>query len=323
MEAAGDPIGMSESSRTREADLPPPDRAARPRVVYIMGAGRSGSTILGIALGNCTNIFCAGELHLWPVRGGKSPLPGEERARFWSTVREHVDGTVDLPARDVRALEQSSAIFRLRTPSAKRRLQERYRAVNDAVFQAVARAAKVTHIVDTSHFPRRARELQAAEGIELYLLFVVRDPRSVVASYRNDDTVFKRFNLATTNVYLWLTYVLSLFVFLRHPRERRLLVRYEAFISNPEGVLREILDCIDSPAAIPDLTALSTGVAFQGNPVLRSDVVALKRQTARPARGSRVTALLQLPWVAVFTRLRPRAGASTAPGADSPAASGD
>ncbi len=277
-----------------------------------MGAGRSGSTILGIALGNCANVFCAGEIHLWLARGGKSPLPGEERARFWSAVRDHVDGVPDLAVGDARALEQSSAVFRVRGRRARRRAREAYGRLNEDVFRAVARVAEATHVVDTSHFPRRARELQALEAIDLYLLFVVRDPRSVVSSYDNDKTVFPRFNLLSTNAYLWLTYALSAFTFLRHRRDRRLLVRYEAFVSNPEAVMQEILDCIESPAAIPDLSALKTGVAFQGNPVLRSDVVALKRQPPSPAKGSRVTALLQLPWTAVFSRLQPQARAAAA-----------
>ena len=37
----------------------------RPRVIYIMGAGRSGSTILGVSLGNCADLVYAGELDKW------------------------------------------------------------------------------------------------------------------------------------------------------------------------------------------------------------------------------------------------------------------
>jgi Sulfotransferase family len=284
----------------------------KPKVVYVMGAGRSGSTILGITLGNCRDIFFGGELHLWFAKGGTSPLSGAERARFWSDVRENLDVTPDLPAADARSLEQSVAVFRVRGWKARRALRARYRRMTEDIFRTIARTAEATHVVDSSHFPRRARELQALNGVDLYLLFVVRNPQSVIASYRRDDVEFPRFNAVTTNAYLWLTYVLSLYVFLRHPRDRRLLVRYEAFVSNPEGVLRDILDCVESSADIPDLSALSTGIAFQGNRVLKSDVVALKNRAESPPRGSGIMALPSLPWTAVFSRLRPAARTSAA-----------
>jgi hypothetical protein len=225
-------------------------------------------------------------------------------------VREAVEIPSELPRDAGRSLEKSSAVFRVGDRRARRRLRGPYRRVTEDLYRAIARAARATHIVDTSHFPRRARELQALDEIELYLLFVVRDPRNVVASYSRDNVDFPRFTTITTNAYLWLTHLLSLFVFLRHPRDRRLLVRYEAFVSDPETVLQRILDCIGSPAALPDLTALDTGVAFQGNGLLKADVVALKRRVEESPGGSRITALLQLPWKAIVSRLRPVATAS-------------
>jgi hypothetical protein len=259
----------------------PADHGRRPRVVYVMGAGRSGSTILGITLGNCEGVFFAGELARWHRRAGE-PLAGAEREQFWS------------------------AAFDIGGWPAQRRLRGRYRRVTEDLYRAIARTAEATHIVDTSHFPRRARELQALSGIDLYLLLLVRDPQSIVAAHARTDVVQgPGFGTLTTNAYLWLTYLLSLLVFLRHPRKRRLLVRYEAFIANPEVVLQEILDQIEAPAAIPDLQALRTNVGFLGNRVLEADVVTLKRQLEPPAHRSRVTTFLQLPWRVVFSRLRP------------------
>jgi Sulfotransferase family len=283
-----------------------------PKVLYVMGAGRSGSTILGITLGNCTDIFYAGELDKWLRRSGTPPLGGEERQRFWRTVREEIDVSPTLLGKKARSLEQSSAPFRLHSRRGQRSLREPYRRFSQELYRVIARTAGVTHIVDTSHFPRRARELQRLDGIDLYLLFVVRDPQSVVASWNRDDVVEPRFDVSTTNAYLWLTYLLSLFVFLRHPRERRLLVRHESFLEDPQGVLRDIFDCVGSTAAMPDFTALQTGIPFQGNRVARSEVVSLSARAAPPARRSLATAVLQLPWQVVFSLLRPLAGAKPA-----------
>ncbi len=115
-----------------------------------------------------------------------------------------------------------------------------------------------------------------------------------------------------TNAYLWITYLLSLHVFLRHPRERRLLVRHETFLDDPEGVLRDIFDCIGSAAAMPDFSALQTGVPFQGNRVARSEVVSLKGRPSPPKRRSLLTAVLRAArGELVFSLLRPSAGSAS------------
>ncbi len=289
----------------------------KPKVIYVMGTGRSGSTILGIALGNCADIFYAGELNLWLGRKGKSPLPGPERAQFWAAVRGEVAADVPgsgAPRLEARRLERSTDLLRFWDWPAQRRMRTRYRHLAAGLYRAIAGASGATHVVDTSHFPRRARQLQSVDGIDLYLLFLTRNPRDIVASYSEDDIVFPRFKTFNTNIYLWLTYLLSLLVFLRQPRERRLLVRYEGFIADPQSVLGEILERAGSRAGIPDFAALETGVAFYGNSILRSDVVALEKPPPpRRRRGSPATTILQLPWTALLSRLRPAAGLRRAP----------
>ncbi len=297
------------------SDAAPAAGTARAKVVYVMGSGRSGSTILGVALGNCDGLFYAGELDNWLVRSGAPVLGGLERTRFWSTVRDEVPGGRELFGNTAqRDLERSSAPFRIHRRRARRRLRAGYRRVTEDLYQAIARAAGVTHVVDTSHFPLRARELQALAGIDLYLIFLVRDPRGVVDSFnlylnRNDVTE-RRLRVLSTNANLWLTHLLSVLVFLRQPRERRMLLRHEEFLADPEGMLRQILDRVGSTAELPDLTSLSTGLPLNGNRLLSADVVSLKSQALAARGGSRVTALLQLPWTAVFARLGPVASAS-------------
>lgn len=294
------------------AELPPSASPERPKVIYVMGAGRSGSTILGVALGNCANIFYAGELDKWLVRSGVPQLGGAERASFWEAVREDVAGAEDLFGGEAqRCLERSSALFRIREWPARRRLRPRYRRVTEELYRAIARATDEAHVVDTSHYPLRARELRTLGGIDLYLVFLVRNPQRVIASFdRRGLVVERRFGMLTTNAYLWLTYLVSMFVFLRHRSDRRLFLRHEDFAADPAGVLREILDTSDSSAAVPDLTHLNTGIPLQGNRLLEADVVSLDGTPAAPPRRSRVTALLQFPLAVALSRLRPAVKAS-------------
>lgn len=285
----------------------PSAQPQRPKVVFVMGAGRSGSTILGVALGNCTDVFFAGELDKWFARSGTPRRTDPQLSAFWEEVLLAVGDARDVFEGRTGWLERSSALLDPRKWATRRRLRARYRHVSQQLYLALARASGATHIVDTSHYPLRARELQALDGIDLYLILLVRDPQSVVASLGRSDVVERRFDVPTSNAYLWLTHLLSVVVFLRHPRGRRLFVRYEDFVSDPDHVLARILGSVGACSAVPDLQSLRTGLPFHGNRLVGSEVVALTRPPAASVRGSRVTAVLQSPWRAIFSRLRPAA----------------
>jgi hypothetical protein len=280
-----------------------------------MSAAHSGSTILGVALGNCQGVFHAGEVERWLVNSGAPELGGSERARFWEGVRGQVTGAEPLFGyRAARELERSSSILRLTRIPRRRRLREGYRRVTEQLFRAIAGSAGVTHVVDTSHFPLRARELRGIEGLDVYLVFLFRDPQRVVASelrpVSRHDVAERRLRLLVTNARLWLTHLLSIVVFLRHPRERRLFVRHEIFLANPGAVLHEILEMSECVSPVPDLGSLKTGVPLIGNKILRSDMVAVRTRAEPPVKRSYVTWFLQLPWRLATSMVHPAAEGS-------------
>jgi hypothetical protein len=298
----------------------------KPKVIYVMGAHRSGSTVLGVTLGNCDGVFFAGELHSWLTRRGIASFGGAQGAQLWQAIADEVPGADELFGHETQLyLDRSSVIYRIHKWPARRHLRAPYRRIYEDLYRAIARQTRSSHIVDTSHYPLRAIELQALTGIDLYLLFLVRDPQGVVDSFdaRHTDSPSK--SAFTTNAQLWVTHLLSLLAFLRHPPERRMFVRHEDFLADPEGVLAQILQRTGSSSAIPDLTALSTGSPLQGNRFLkRSDAIALKGPGS-PQRSLLLTKVLQFPFKLVFSRLQPavvaraRGGSAVEPDADRPA----
>lgn len=282
----------------------------RAKVIYVMGSGRSGSTILGVTLGNCEGMFYAGELDTWLPRSGEPILGGVERTRFWKAVRRDVNGAGEICGTDVRRyMERSSVALRVDRWPARHRLRGRYRRVTEDLYRAISGVAGASYVVDTSHFPLRARELQQLGAIDLYLVFLFRDPQGVVDSFarliKRRDTVERRARELSTNANLWVTHLLSVYVFLRHRHDRRMVVRHEDFLANPEAVLSDILRRVESPARLPDLTSLKTGFPLKGNRLIRSDVIAVKRKTPTRRRRSPMTAVLQLPWTFAIRRLTP------------------
>ncbi len=294
------------------SDAPRSAAAGRPKVIYVMGAGRSGTTILGVTLGNCSDFMFAGELNQWLAKSGSPTHHTPERDQFWATVRNQVDGAEGLFGGRANRLERSSALFDVRSWPARRRMRAAYRRISESVYLAVARTAGVTHLIDTSHYPLRAREMQHLKGIDLYLLYVARDPHGVVASLNRDDVPERSFNMPTTNAYLWLTHLVSVLVFIRQPPSRRLFLQYEDFMDDPEGVLRQILDWSGSSATLPDLSSLQTGLPIHGNRLVASSTVSLKRGRGSPPARSLMTTVIQFPWTLVHSLLRPAARAAGA-----------
>jgi Sulfotransferase family len=291
----------------RAADGEP---SPRPRTVYVMGAGRSGSTILGVALGNSAGVFFAGELHKWVPRSGRpSRADGDaERVEFWRAVRERVREPDALFERGAhRHLERSSALLRPGRARARRRLRPTYRRLMAELYDAIAASSGSDYVVDTSHYPLRAHELQRLASIDMYLILLVRDPRAVVDSFARGDVAERQFGALTTRAYLALTYLISAWVFVRHPRERRLLLVYEDLLRDPEGVLRDVLDRLGSSADVADLDALDTGVPLHGNRLLASDVVAFERGAATPPAHGFASRLFARLLLGLLGRLRPRA----------------
>jgi hypothetical protein len=285
-------------------------RSRRPKVIYVMGAGRSGSTILGVTLGNCADVFFAGELDKWLPRDGEPKRKDPRRTAFWRQVRANIaDPDVVRAGQPHRYLERSSALFRLRRRRACRRLRAPYRRVMGELYDAVASTAGARYVVDTSHYPLRAHELQPLQGVELYLLLLVRDPQKVVASFARDDVVERRFSPFTTRAYLLLTYALSMWVFLKHPRERRVVLFYEDLLQDPEGVLRDLLDRFGSSAELPDFTSLATGIPLHGNRLADSPVVSLQRHEPSADQGSRAGRLFAAVLMQGLATLRPRVSA--------------
>lgn len=283
------------------------------KLAYVMGAGHSGSTILGIALGNCEGFFYAGELEEWLISARRPRWGTAARQRFWGAVEERVQGAEELLGGEAnRCIERSSASFRVDLWPARRRLRGPYRRLARELIEAVADVADARCVIDTSHFPLRARELRALPGVELYLIYLVRDPREVVASNMRElsehEVAERRWRRLKTNAELWLTQLQSIRTFLGQPRERRIFVRHEEFLADPAGVTRRILAMLGSEAELPDLGALSVGAPLQGNPLIRTDeTVSVRRANGRVPREDLATQLLQAVWEPALARLSPSA----------------
>src|SRR5262249_47939277 len=134
----------------------------------------------------------------------------------------------------------------------------------------------------------------------------VRDPHAIVESMGGRESKPK--SVLAANAYLWLTNLLSLIVYLTHPRKQRVFVRYEDLVADPEGTLEQVARTTSVAFAARALARLDTGRPLAANRIVLSPVVSMDRRGAVNGSPRRLmTTVLQLPWTIAHSRLSRRA----------------
>ncbi len=224
-------------------------------VVFIGGAGRSGSTLLERRLGSFDGWFSVGEVrYFWEYmsEGGHRCGCGEELSDcgFWSAVlsdlgpRFDVDEIADL----ARRLDRSRHGLWLHALFGDD--FERLRRATAALYSAIAERSGAGVVVDSSKAPCHLQLLLAVGGLDLRVIRLVRDGRAVAHAWnrrqKSDPGVaaeggtMPRRSLSRAGLaWAWevaLTEVVS--------TEARAAadLRYEDLVADPAGQLHRVLE---------------------------------------------------------------------------------
>lgn len=236
------------------------------QVLYIAGAGRSGSTLLDLLLGNHPKIIGLGEVHRVCLNPSERICACGEpinRCRFWRNVLKHVLDCYDLSAedwpeefpttsltdrkaagiRDLRLVDLLLLIGSyklLRTAAQISRSCFRHIRMTEnswRLYDVVAQQHRVSTIVDSSKNAARMKLLYMARPRSLRVIHLVRDGRAVAHSLRRRYGISIKeaalqWKLANRNVELVLKTI---------PARRRMLIHYEDLCRRPQQVLKKIV----------------------------------------------------------------------------------
>jgi hypothetical protein len=289
-----------------------------PELCYVVGTGRSGSTLVGTILGEYPGVFCAGELRFLWERGFLENRFCGCGERFsdcplWTAVVERAGITTD-PARLAAVCDRVVRMRRIGTWLTGRGaedpavvdLGEHYRRVHAAI--AVETGCRV--VVDTSKSPAFALVLESVGIRPESYLHLVRDPRAAAWSWSRstpshapagDTEPMDRFPPAKSAA-LWLFWNT---VARRRldARDRTCVARYEDFAARPRTEIERIARALrigeGSPPCFDDESSvrLSGNHTVAGNPGRRrsgaTTIVAddeWRRSMPTPARTA-VTAI--------------------------------
>lgn len=166
------------------------------KVCYIMGDGRSGSTVLDMILGAHPDVVGCGELTNLVEQGfldnqycscgekvGFCPFWGEVKDRFLAeagpdAMNEYA--RVRWAVEPVRRWPLSAGAWRVLMAGPWPRYQE----LCGTLFNIIARVSGKSMIVDSSKNPARALALAGTTGVDLRLVHLVRDGRGVLWSHK-------------------------------------------------------------------------------------------------------------------------------------------
>ncbi len=230
------------------------------RVIYIMGSGRSGSTVLDIILGHLPDAVSVGELSRLPQVAWveNNYCSCGERARacpFWSEIsdrwRERTGGDhVGDFIRLQRLFEGRGGMTRLLADKALvRRRFDDYAFLVRALFGAIAEVSGKSLVIDSSKQVGRAFALVNTPDLDVRLLHLIRDGRGVAWSlhkaYKRDDKAgitrdFRPRPMPRTLLSWTKVNLLSEWVRGQVPRESSLKLRYEDVMRDPAEELRRL-----------------------------------------------------------------------------------
>jgi hypothetical protein len=257
------------------------------KVLYIMGWGRSGSTLLANILGQIRGLFSVGEisaiwewgfLRNWSCGCGKpfrscgfwnrvvcvfDGETGTADAERWEAIRHKETRTLNAP-KFLLSSDGFSASAALRT----------YLSATEKIYSAVREISGNGVIVDSSKSPFYGGLLGRIPRIELYLVHLIRDPRAVAYSWSvqkpQPDSPMKKIGAAQSSA-SWMVWNASAERLGRRHPGRYLRVRYEDFIRRPAATVGDILRLAGEEAAELPFTAehsvfLNTTHTVRGNP---------------------------------------------------------
>ena len=254
-------------------------------VLYLLGKGRSGSTLLSMALGELDGFFAAGELRFFWRRGlveDRRCACGEHitTCPVWGAVADRVvDLDAEALARDSEAVFRWGAVPRLLAGRTRGwDAFERWSAATPRLVDAVAEVTGADVVVDSSKWPTEPGVLGRVEGIRPLSVLLVRDPRAVAWSWQRTKTHHDMVEPREMDRYpawhsglSWSSRNLVVSLATRRSSGPRMTLRYEDFAADPRSALIELgAFCGRSPDvdAVLDGRTLSVtqGHTLAGNP---------------------------------------------------------
>lgn len=229
------------------------------KIIYLLGRGRSGSTLISHVLGSQKDVLNVGELknfweyHCRADKMGRKCSDGLnlDNHPFWTKVRKELKSKINNEF-----------------PNLKVKNNDEFQNYNSEMFNAINKVSGDEIIVDASKkFERLKRLLKVNKNI--YTIHIVRDPRayafSIMKYNKRALTKNKKPQSVWFKVVTWSVYNLFVTLYLKISRVRHITIIYEDFVGQPENKLNQIFNFIGKNDKTINVSFSEPQPVFGGN----------------------------------------------------------
>lgn len=213
------------------------------KVIYIAGAGRSGSTLLDMIISTSDQVFSVGEVYNFNdiMKRDAFCACGERvsQCKFWGKLHKE-QGEIKIK-NHANFRDYLKILNYLYNPLASKKIFSENAENNHKIFSEVMNyggAENKIYILDSSKDVGRLIELNNDPGVDLYCIHVARDPRGVVNSY-SSKTLGGQQNIFSI-ITKWLFMNIFIQRFIKIKKLKNLVLSYDNFCGNSINEIKRI-----------------------------------------------------------------------------------
>ena len=230
------------------------------QLVYILGAGHSGSTLLNLLLNGHSQILGLSEIQQIRRYMGSNSKDDRLQSDFWQEVKQHYEIATGEPFTSIRVHWKEAPIWdskdiqrreKLIAPTLFSELAD-WKKIrnckvedyvdwirhNEYLFACLAEKSEAKILIDSSKHWQRLHMLHKSDRFKIKVIHLVRDGRAVANSYLHK---FGDFNVGLRR---WMSRGAIVPFYLRREFEQSdwLQIRYEDLATKPEIILEHLCD---------------------------------------------------------------------------------
>ncbi len=209
------------------------------KLVYIVGSGHCGSTLVDIVLGAHSKVFGAGELYNLKFENKCSCLKIIKDCKQWSGLKEKININFLKIFRTKKnfLLDKENFIYlKNKKPVDKNLYLSDYKLILNNI---IKNNPELDVIVDSSKDVDKLEFLLKYSDLDIYIVHIVRDGRAVSWSY------IRKYKKLFPYIFKWFLTNFKIELLRRRYNKKFIFLRYEDFIKNSEASVSQILDLLN------------------------------------------------------------------------------
>ena len=268
----------------------------RKTLIYIIGAGRSGTTILDIILGNNGDTISLGEINRFYKRNGFPPQRKkfDNVSYYWNNVKNSfefkglIPEKIDYYKLDILNIrnEYHSAIFK----SVFNLTNKKYNDYLNYLYDAILENTQENTIIESSKYPLRAINISRLrrKDFDIKYIYLKKDPVKVIQSFNKKNLEQPPKGFLKANIYYLFVNSLCMFslLILKLKKHKISKLKYENLIKNPiESIDKLAIDLEEdfflSKEKLKNNKSLNTGFLFDGNRIRLKESIHLQSENKK------------------------------------------